>query len=266
VTPAFRILANDKDITDKIRDRLLTLSVSDEAGWKADQFELSLDDRGGLIAMPDIGTELAVEIGYVETGLQRMGLFRVDEIDIGIDPQTLTVSATAVDMSATLKSRKTRAWDEVTLGDIVEAIAAQHGLEAHISPSLASLDYEHLDQTNESDFHFLSRLSRDHDAVAAVKAGKLMYIKRGEAKSASGQAVQLVTIRRKQLTSGNITRAERGKYKSVKASWHDVRAGERASLTAGEGSQAVCAGAGGGHGIAGHARKYIHARGGSHCH
>lgn len=236
MTPAFRILANDKDITAKVRDRLLTLTISDEAGWKADQCELSLDDRGGALAMPEIGTELSVEIGYEETGLQRMGLFRVDEIDLGLDPETLTVSATAVNMSATLKSRKTRAWDDVDLGGIVATIAADHGLKTHVSPSLASLRYEHLDQTNESDFHFLTRLSRDHDAAATVKADKIMYIRRGEAKSASGKTVQPITIRRGDLTGGNVILAERGRYKSVRASWHDVQAGERQTFTAGKGA------------------------------
>lgn len=43
--PAFTIRANGRDITAAIRDRLLSISVKDEAGLKSDSVTLRLDDR-----------------------------------------------------------------------------------------------------------------------------------------------------------------------------------------------------------------------------
>ncbi|SMG67144.1 [weak similarity to] Phage late control D [methanotrophic bacterial endosymbiont of Bathymodiolus sp.] len=39
--PRFRILANQQDITDTIRDRLLSLRITDEAGNQSDTVELN---------------------------------------------------------------------------------------------------------------------------------------------------------------------------------------------------------------------------------
>ena len=40
--PSFRILADQKNITDTIRDRLLSLRITDEAGNQSDTVELQL--------------------------------------------------------------------------------------------------------------------------------------------------------------------------------------------------------------------------------
>ena len=55
MTPDFRVLANSKDITAKLRDRLLSLCIIDEAGTRADRLALQLDDRDSAIAWPAQG-------------------------------------------------------------------------------------------------------------------------------------------------------------------------------------------------------------------
>ena len=48
MTPAFRIIVDrHQDVTDSIRERLLSLRVSDEEGHESDSVEVRLDDRGG---------------------------------------------------------------------------------------------------------------------------------------------------------------------------------------------------------------------------
>ena len=93
MTPDFRILADSQDITDRIRDRLLSLRVTDEAGIKSDTVEIKLDDRDALIAWPEHGAELEVLLGYQKSGLTRMGLYVVDEVEHGGPPNALTIRA-----------------------------------------------------------------------------------------------------------------------------------------------------------------------------
>lgn len=45
MTPSFTLRANDQDITAKIKDRLIRLSVTDEAGFKSDTLSIKLDNR-----------------------------------------------------------------------------------------------------------------------------------------------------------------------------------------------------------------------------
>ena len=48
MTPAFRILVDGgQDVTEALRERLLSLRVSDEEGYSSDTVEIRLDDRGG---------------------------------------------------------------------------------------------------------------------------------------------------------------------------------------------------------------------------
>ena len=76
--PIFRILADQQDITDTIRDRLLSLRITDEAGNQSDTVELQLDDRDAKIQWPSHGAELEISLGAGENQLTRMGLYIVD--------------------------------------------------------------------------------------------------------------------------------------------------------------------------------------------
>ena len=45
MAPDFMLTINAKDITQNIRDRLLSLSLTDNRGFEADQLDVELDDE-----------------------------------------------------------------------------------------------------------------------------------------------------------------------------------------------------------------------------
>ncbi len=181
--PLFRIYAGSQEITAAIRDRLIELVVTDEAGIQSDELKLTLDDRrredGAIAELPRIGTVLTVSLGYAETRLVSLGRFIVDEVEIRSPPATLTVSAKAADMVGPFRSPKTRSWDATTLGQLVETIAGEHRYQAKTDPELGTIAIPHLDQTAESDMALLTRLAAKHDAVAKPVAGFLVLAKQG---------------------------------------------------------------------------------------
>ncbi|MDF1583908.1 MAG: hypothetical protein P1P78_11420 [Methyloprofundus sp.] len=63
MTPAYKILANQNDITAAIRDRLISLNITDEAGMQSDSITIVLDDRDNIIELPNKGAQLDVFIG-----------------------------------------------------------------------------------------------------------------------------------------------------------------------------------------------------------
>lgn len=111
MTPDFKVIAAGVNITPQIKDRLLRLSVTDEAGTKADAVEIGLDDQGGLIGQPTPGAPMPVSLGYRETGLIPMGLFTSDEVTVSPPPATLIIRARAAGPGDTIKDRKTRGQD-----------------------------------------------------------------------------------------------------------------------------------------------------------
>jgi phage protein D len=233
--PSFQLLADREDITATIRDRLLSLRITDEAGTQSDTLEIQLDDRDASILWPSQGAELDVSLGSDEKALSRMGLFIVDEIEHSGPPSTLIIKGKAADMRTSLKAPKTRSWDGITLGALVETIASEYDLIPKISDQLGAITLEHIDQTNESDLHLLTRLARVQGAVSKPVAGFLVFVPKGEAKSATGQELPLVDIKLHHINRHRMTQAERGKYQSVSAYWHDSEEAEKQSVVVGEG-------------------------------
>ncbi len=253
--PRFRIYANNQEITAAIRDRLIELVVTDEAGIQSDELKLTLDDRrredGAIAELPRIGTVLTVSLGYAETTLVAMGRFIVDEIEIRSPPATLTVSAKAADMVGPFRSPKTRSWDATTLGQLVETIAAEHHYQAKIDPELGAIPIPHLDQTAESDMALLTRLAAKHDAVAKPVAGFLVLAKQGAIKTITGQVMPTIKLTASDLAewryrhsarkpggSGSTSDGDTQKPPTtaaggVKAYWWDFEKGERREVTVG---------------------------------
>jgi len=254
--PIFRIYANSQEITAAIRDRLIELVVTDEAGIQSDELKLTLDDRrredGSIAELPRIGTVLTVSIGYAETRLVSLGRFIVDELEIRSPPATLSVSAKAADMVGPFRSPKTRSWDETSLGKLVAAIAAEHRYQAKIDPELGAIAIPHLDQTAESDMALLTRLATKHDAVAKPVAGFLVLARQGAIKTITGQVMPTITLRSSDLAEwryrhsarkpgGSGSTKDRDTQKppttatgGTKAYWWDFEKGERREVTTGQ--------------------------------
>lgn len=234
--PVFKIVIDGRrDITELVRDRLLSLSVSDEAGRQSDSAEIVLDDRGSAIALPPRGAKMTVSLGYEGRDATVAGTYTVDEFELSGPPAALAIRAKGADMRASLKAQKTRSWDEVTLGDLAGRIAADHGLEARVGSALRSVRIPHLDQTEESDLHLLTRLAQDHDAVAKQAGKYLLFVPRGEAYSATGKPMPAVEVHPEDTRRWRVTLADREAYGSVAAHWHDPETGERKTEIAGSG-------------------------------
>lgn len=236
MTPAYNVIAAGISITSLIRDRLISLTVSDEAGSKSDAVEIVLDNRDGKVERPMRGAPLVVSMGYAETFLMPMGLYTSDEIVLSGWPQTITLRGKAAALGGPIKEPKSRSWDDKTLGDIVRTIAGEQGLTPKIAAPLDKVKYPHLDQTDESDIHFLNRIARDHDAMATVKGGALIVMPKARGLTVSGLAMLPRPIASSAVTTYNMTEPNQVNWKSVSATWHDLKAGKRETITAGSGA------------------------------
>lgn len=236
--PAARIVANGQDITTRLLDDsekrvLVSLTVTDEAGIKADGLELTIDNRDRF-EVPPIGSEIEVWLGY-EPAPVRMGLYRLDSWEMSGPPNVLTLSASSAELTTAIKGQKTRSWHDTTLGAIVRAIAGQHGLGVLIPDELAGRPMEHIDQQTESDLNFLSRLASRNGAVFKLADGKVLFTPKGASVTAAGEPKPDLTVVPAMVASWSVTESERGGHQSVVCHWMDHHAGKRKSVTVGEG-------------------------------
>lgn len=213
----------------------MRLTLRESRGEKADQLDLVLDDSVGNLALPPKGATVALQLGYEHAGMVDKGTFTVDEVEHSGAPDIVSIRCRSADFRSTLRQRASASWHRVTLGQIVRDVAAKNGLQANIDDSLANVRIAHADQTNESDVNFLSRIGRQHDAVAAIKKGRLVFLPIGSTKNAGGKELASITLERADGDQHRYHTAARDSYSGVRAYWHDPRTAEKkAAISGGE--------------------------------
>lgn len=224
--PGFQIKAGTQDVTAKIADRLLSLSIHDEDGIKADRMMMRLDNRDGAIEIPPMEDLLSVWLGYQGAPLTFMGVYAIDAIEGEGPALEMSIKAKAADFKGGLKAPKTRAWQASTLKDIVAKIAAEAGLDAVVGDSVAGVAWDYLAQTAESDLNFLTRIAATLDATAKPAGGTLLVQKRGEGKNAAGQTIAPIEMSGGRLSSWSWAIDTRESYGAVEAEWGAVDAAQ----------------------------------------
>ncbi|TCL03728.1 hypothetical protein EZJ58_1807 [Sodalis ligni] len=223
LAPDFRLTIDEKDITGNLRPRLLSLTLTDNRGLEADQLDIELDDADGQIHLPGRGAIIKVFLGWQGEALIGKGSFTVDEIEHRGAPNILTIRGRSADFRGSLNSRREASYHETTLGEIINQIAARHNLEPVVSDALAAIPIPHIDQTQESDAAFITRLAERNGAVAAIKAGRLMLILPGYGKTASGKPIPQILIQRRDGDRHSFSISDREAYTGVTATWRHTK-------------------------------------------
>lgn len=221
--PAFRLTMDGADITQRIEKRLISLTLTDNRGFEADQLDIELDDADGQLQLPRRGVQLTLALGWQDEPLISKGSYTVDEIEHTGAPDKLVLRARSADFRATLNTRREKSWHKTTVGNMVKEIAATHKLAPALGEDMAKMAIDHLDQTNESDASFLMRLAHQCGALACVKNGKLLFIRQGQGRTASGKSLPVITLTRSAGDSHRFTLADRDAYTGVIASWLHTR-------------------------------------------
>lgn len=237
--PDFRLVANSADVTETIRDRLISINMTDKAGIESDTLEVAIIDDG--IALPPTGAELELWLGY-EGNLRRMGVFVVDELTLSGPPDKLVIRAKALVQDATptgkksIRTQKTRAWEAgTTLAAMAGKIATEHGLALAASAESEAILLPHVDQVMESDIHLLTRLAKDRGLLVKAADGKLVIKAQGNGKTVSGASFPTVTISLSDVTDWSFILRKREAAGEVQAIWQDVSTGTSHQVTVGEG-------------------------------
>jgi phage protein D len=233
-TPAVEIYGANAAL---LNERLLSWTHIDAAGIESDQLTL-LISLEGLEGLPSLGGKIGLRVGYLESGLVDKGEFIITRRTPTLFPLRLTLVATAAPFSAAdqtgFKQRRSVSHGPTTLGALFRQLTSRHGFSPRVAPDLSLIKIAHIDQSNETDMGFLTRLAYLHDAVAKPVNELYVLARRGQAKSLSGKVLPTIKL---SVTTNNrpgdhsfisavLDETARAKYQGCKTSWWDVAAGK----------------------------------------
>ena len=236
--PAFKLEASGKDITNIIRQNLISLSFTDKEGNESDEISFTLF---GIYAKPVFGDSLKLWLGYGDD-LYLCGSFSVQTTSADYKANTTEVRATAVNFSSPAKEKRRVSWENTTLFGIAKKIASANALSLKTSGSDQNI--ASVIQDNVSDIEFLYDLCVKFGFLMAVKNDNIIIT----AKDAKGDASQTsntsknenlptFTLNLTDLYSLEITEANRNSYTAVIVEWQDIEAGKVKSIKVGSGEQ-----------------------------
>ncbi|EMX8696348.1 phage late control D family protein [Klebsiella michiganensis] len=228
--PAFNVLMGGKVLT-VLDEKLISLELTDNRGFNADELTISVDDSRGDIELPPRGAELSVSLGWQGEPLIYKGIYIVDEVSHSGPPDRIDITARSADFRDEFNVKREVSWHDVTAERIVSAIAHRYKLKPIISEQLMSAEIDHADQTQESDMSFLTRMADILGAIATVKNGCLLFILPGGGVSANGKALPEFAITRSSGDRHSFRIADRDAYTGVQAYWLDLDFGKKKKVT-----------------------------------
>lgn len=232
--PVFSIIINGQNVSSRFDDRLISLTLRESRDDEADQLDIVLSDHDGMINLPELDSVIELALGHAGFGMVNKGKFNVDELQHSGAPDQLTIRARSCPLNGAMRTRKERSFHKQTVNDIISTIAIQNRLEPVVDVNIAKHIVEHIDQTNESDSKFLARLGKRFDAVATVKDGKLLFIKKHGGKTASGQNMPVISLMRNLGDRHNYSEASRDAYPGVIAKWTDLKKQKKEEVVVGD--------------------------------
>lgn len=174
--PAFEVAYDNTDITEDITRYLTRLTYRDKTEGGSDELVIQLEDADGLWSSgwyPGKGATLSARIGY--TGdLVTAGNFQIDEIELSGPPDTVTLKAMAAGITRALRTRRSRAHEDITLRQIAETIAADNGLT--VEGQIDNIRIGRITQDNETDLAFLRRVAVDYGYLFSVRGTALVFV------------------------------------------------------------------------------------------
>lgn len=229
--PNFKITANGNDITKILKENQVSISFKDEANSKADELTLTVIDG---FARPKYEDELELYLGY-DNELSFCGSFKVQSTT-RTKNNTLSISATGVDFSNSLKEKRDITYEHISVKDICSQIAKRNNLE--LKSDYDDIIFQSLAQSNESDLHFLNRLAKEMNSIFNIKNNTLIFTKKIK-ENKKNEELPAYLISADECTSLSIKHSNKTLYKSCKSIWHDTKENKTKTVIAGSGEPSL---------------------------
>ncbi|TXI91896.1 MAG: hypothetical protein E6Q33_09025 [Neisseriales bacterium] len=236
-----RILIDGKNVSTDLAPYLKSITFNDKTSAEVDDITITLDDRDELFCddwMPMTGDSLEVEIicddwvNNNETQSLYCGSMEIDLVEEKGPPNEISIKAVSSFNSNIRKTLNTKKWQKSTLQSICQEIASKHGLDFNFIPYLEEdkegIQIEAIDQTDQSDLVFITKLAEDNDYVVKLDPEKLTLC----AQAYLELQKPILTLSKNEISNRNAGRQGFNLYKEAKASYFCPRQKKNVSAKA----------------------------------
>jgi phage protein D len=217
-TPPFKLLYNNRNITNDVSAALISMVYHDKEEGASDDLQLTLEDVDALWKngwYPEKGAVLEAFIGQKSTGLVSCGKFTIDENEHSGPPSVITIRAINAYITQKLKTARSKSHENKTLKEIVNHYAQEHNLT--VVGEIADIQIDHKAQHRKSDMQFLHSLSATYGYVFNVKGTQLVFTKLSAMDSRAASFTLDVT----QLTSYAVKDKSDNTFSAAKIDYHN---------------------------------------------
>ena len=179
VKPVYELSIAGQNVTADISPFVCSVEYADKLEEAADEVQLVLDDVARVWQSdwyPQQGDTLTLKMGF-EGNMLDCGLFEIDEMELSIPPDTITIKAIAAAIGKDLRTKNSKRYEKQSLRKIAQAIADKHGLTLMGDTSkIASIEVVSKAQDNESDLSFLAKLAKEYGIIFSVRGNDLIFL------------------------------------------------------------------------------------------
>ncbi|MCK6186552.1 contractile injection system protein, VgrG/Pvc8 family [Pseudomonas sp. EYE_354] len=221
-----------------LNQRLMHWSHTDAAGIQTDRLELTLNVEG-LEGLPSLSGKIGLRVGYQESGLVEKGEFVITQRTPVLFPMRLMIVATAAPFSVAdasgYRQRRSASYGPTTLGALFRQMVSRHGYSPRVAPALDGIAIPHIDQSNESDMAFITRLAKCYRAVTKPINELYVLAEAGRVNSLSGRLLPEVKLSvtednrpgESAFITARLDETSRSKYKGSRVTWWDDAGGRQ---------------------------------------
>lgn len=189
--------------------------------------------------MPSLSGKIGLRVGYQESALVEKGEFVITQRTPVLFPMRLMIVATAAPFSmldaSGYRQRRSASYGPTTLGALFRQLVSRHGFSPRVAPALEGIAIAHIDQSNESDMAFITRLAKRYSAVTKPINELYVLAEAGQVKSLTGQLLPQVKLSVTQdnrpgdqaFITAKLDETSRSKYMGSRVTWWDAAGGKQ---------------------------------------
>lgn len=219
----FRLVYEGKNITEDLRPYLINITYNDVEEGESDELSFTVENAN-LVWLnewyPAKGDKVQLSIGYDEEALMDCGSFVVDEIQASGPPHTVSIRALAAATNSPLRTKKSKAFEQQTLKQIADKVAADHGYT--VQGEIPNITIQRVTQNRETDLAFLKRVSDQYGLVFSIRDQKLIFTNVYELDGGS----PVLSLDITELKSYTYTDKTIATFKKAQASYHNPKTNE----------------------------------------